>query len=160
MTDYNAILQYVNGEVYELEGLDSAFHVHKPGSASVAFYAPEHYRKELFVQLVNGDKMIFEQVSEDTLARLEPNNADIEKVFGELSAQNQPHRKCDATVAPVDLKDLVTMVCRMQYHITTTNGLWATDEPDAFKEHPAHHLLWQIMFDPKDNESLRYESRT
>lgn len=146
MTNYNAILQYVNGKVYELKGLDSAFHIHQPESYIIAFYAPEHYNKELFVQLKSGEKMIFEQVSEDVMTALEPADADINKVYHWLIHANQPKRATEAQVIPVDIKELVDLICHMQDHIATTNGLWATDEPDAFKDHPAHKLLWQLSF--------------
>jgi hypothetical protein len=146
MIDYGAILQTVNGKVYELKGLDSAFHIHQPESYIIDFYAPEHCNKELFVQLKSGEKMIFEQISEDMMAALEPANADINKVYHWLIYINHPKRASDAELSAVDLKDLIDAFCQMQYHIATTNGLWATDEPDAFKDHPAFKLLWQVWF--------------
>jgi hypothetical protein len=151
MTEYDATLQYVNGKVYELKGLDSAFHVHQPKSHLVAFYAPGHYNKELFVQLTNGEKMIFERVPEETMAALEPAGVNINKVYGQLVENNQPKRQTDAELVQVEVKELVDLFCQMQYHIVTTNGLWATDEPDAFKEHSAYKLLYQLWFkaDPK-----------
>jgi hypothetical protein len=148
MTDYDATLQYVNGKVYELRGLDSAFHVHQPKSHLVAFYAPEHYNKELFVQLTSGEKMIFEQVPEKTMAALEPAGADINRLYRELVENNQPKRQTAAELIPVDVKELVDLFCQMQYHIITTNGLWATDEPNRFKDHPDFKLLWQVWFKP------------
>ncbi|SDE35285.1 hypothetical protein SAMN05216464_105319 [Mucilaginibacter pineti] len=160
MTDYNAILQTVNGKVYELKGLDSAFHLHQPNSGVVGFYAPEHYNKELFIHLKGGDQFIFEQVPEEVMAALEPEDADIDSVYHQLIGSNQPKRISDAEIIPVDLKELVDVFCQMQYHITTTNGLWATDEPDAFKNHPAHHLLWQIGFELNDIKASSYENRT
>jgi hypothetical protein len=159
MTDYNAILQYVNGKVYELEGLDSAFHVHQPNSDIIAFYGPEHYNKELFVQLLSGEKIIFEQVPETVLANLEPNDADIDGIYRHLTEINQPKRNTDAALIPVDLEELVDVMCQMQYHITTTNGLWATDVPDEFKDHPVYHLLWQVLFKPDKSKASSYESR-
>jgi hypothetical protein len=151
MTDYNATLQYVNGKVYELKGLDSAFHIHEPQSENLAFYAPEHYNQELFIQLKNGEKMIFEQVPEVLMASLEPNDANIDAVYQQLVSVHQPKRATDAALREVALKDLVDLVCHMQYFITTTNGLWATDEPDAFRDHPARHLLWQVLFKPNES---------
>ena len=155
MIDYTTILQIVNGHVYELKGLDSAFHLHQPNSGTIAFFAPEHYNKELFVQLKSGDQFIFEQVPEDLLASLEPEGANIDQVYQELIKKTQPKRTANAELLPVELKDLLDVFCKMQYHITVTNGLWATDEPDKLKDSQAHHLLWQIWF--KDH--LAYEKR-
>jgi hypothetical protein len=138
MTDFDATLQYVNGKVYELKGLDSAFHVHQPKSHLIAFYAPEHYNKELFVQLTSGEKMIFEQVAEE----------DINKVYQQLLEAKQAKRESGAELVEVSAKQLVDLFCQMQYHIITTNGLWATDEPDTFKNHPAFKSLWQVWFKP------------
>jgi hypothetical protein len=160
MTNYNAILQYVNGKVYELKGLDSAFHIHQPPSDIIAFYGPEHHNNELFVQLVSGEKMIFEQVPEPVMSSLEPEGADINAVYQQLIKTKQPKRNTNAALIPVDLKELVNVVCEMQYHITTTNGLWATDVPDKFKDHPAHHLLWQIWFKSENGKFSSYESGT
>lgn len=153
--DYTATLQIVNGHVYELKGLDSAFHLHHPNSGTIAFFAPEHYNNELFVQLKSGDQFIFEQVSEKVLASLEPEGGNIDQVYEELLKKDQPKRTANAELLPVELKDLLDVFCKMQYHITVTNGLWATDEPDKFKDHPAHHLLWQIGF----KDQLAYEKR-
>ena len=149
MIDY-ATLQLVNGTVYELKGLDSAFHVHQSESDLIAFYAPEHYNKELFVQLNSGEKIIFEQVPEETMAGLEPPDADVNTVYRRLIENNQPKRSTDAALVSVDLEEIVDLFCQMQYHIVTTNGLWATDEPDAFKDHPAFKLLSRIWFNPDD----------
>jgi hypothetical protein len=160
MTNYNAIFQTVGGKVFELKGLDSAFHLHCPTSDLVQFYAQEHYNRELFVQLKSGSKLIFEQVPEQLMAVLEPNDDQIDEVYRLLLNNNQPKRATDAEIVPVDLKDLLNIVCQMQYHITTSNGLWATDEPDAFKGHPAHHLLWQLWFKPDDTKTSSHESRT
>lgn len=160
MTDYNAILQTVNGKVYELKGLDSAFHLHQPNSGVVGFYAPEHYNNELFIHLKGGDQFIFEQVPEAVLTALEPADADIDHVYQNLVATDQPKRVSDAEVLPVDLKELVDVFCQMQYHITTTNGLWATDEPDAFNDHPAFKLLWQVWFKLDNGNASSYEDRS
>jgi hypothetical protein len=149
MITYDATLQYVKGKVYELKGLDSAFHVRQPRSHLVAFYAPEHYNQELFVQLTSGEKMIFEQVAETTLAALEPVNADINSIYNQLKAQNQPKRSTDAELVPVDVKEVIDLFCLMQYHISTTNGLWATDRPDIFKGQASRDLLFQLLFEPK-----------
>lgn len=158
--NYNATLQYVKGKVYELKGLDSAFHVHQPDSELVAFYAPEHYNKELFVQLTSGEKLIFEQVSEEILNSLEPASANIDQQYQDLLDKGQLKRATDAALLPVDLQELVNIVCEMQNHITATNGLWATDLPDEFKDHPKYHLLWQIRFKLKDGKATSYESRS
>lgn len=159
MKDYNAILQYVNGTIYELDGLDSAFHIHQPKSDLVAFYGPEHHNKEIFVQLADGRKMIFEQVPEELMAAVEPVNTDFDSVYQQLLDIKQPKRRTDAEIVRVDLKQLVDVVCEMQYHITVTNGLWATDRPDVFKDHPSHRLLWQIRFQVHAGKATSYEDR-
>lgn len=160
MTDFNAILQYVNGKIYELKGLDSAFHIHEPNSDLIAFYGPEHYNHELFVQLKNGEKMIFEQVTEETMTALEPQDADADTVYRQFIDNKQPSRETDAELIPVDLQELLNVFCEMQYHITVTNGLWATDEPGAFKDHPARKLLWQVWFKRDGDQFKSYESRS
>jgi hypothetical protein len=160
MTDYKAILQYVSGKVYELKGFDSAFHIHQPHSDTIAFYGPEHYHKELYVQLISGEKMIFEQVPEPVMASLEPEDADIDTIYQELSDAAHPKRTSNAALIPVDLREIVNIVCEMQYHITTTNGLWTTDVPDKFKDHPTYPLLWQIWFKSENGKFSSYASGT
>lgn len=159
MTDYQAILQYVTGNIYELKGLDSGFHIHQPKSDLIAFYAPERYNKEIFVQLVSGEKMIFEQVTEELMAAVEPVNAAFDSIYQQFLNGKQPKRQTNAELVRVDLKQLVDVFCKMQYHIMVTNGLWATDEPDAFKDHPSHALLWQVWFGMNNGKATSYEDR-
>jgi hypothetical protein len=104
--------------------------------------------------------MIFEQVPEAIMASLEPADADIDAMYQQLIEAKHPKRNTDAALILVDLKELVNIVCELQYHITTTNGLWATDIPEKFKDHPAHHLLWQIWFKSENGKFSSYENRS
>jgi hypothetical protein len=89
----------------------------------------------LFAQLRSGEKFVFEQVAEKVLDELKEQPA-IEKHYHNLVTFQAPCRKVTWQLVPVDLQELVDTFCQMQNQITITNGLWATDVPEKFKDHP------------------------
>jgi hypothetical protein len=147
MIPYSSILQLVDGQIYSLHHIWSSFHIYKPASETVGYIGISLRDQELLVCYCSGDQYIYQGIPGKTLNVLQEEK-NIDAFLPELQNGSYEKRLTDGSITPVPVQDVLDVFCRMQDHIVFTSGLWATDVPDKFADHPAHHLLFPIKFEP------------
>lgn len=146
MIPFDSILQVVDKRIYSLHKLWSSYHIHKSTQDSVEFYGVSCDEGKLFVLFKNGDKFIYSGVQDDLLKYLDAGE-DIYPLLTDLNNGKYSKEPTDATLTEVPLKEVALQFCRMQDHIVMTNGMWATDRPDLFKNQPHFDLMFQLKFE-------------
>jgi hypothetical protein len=146
MMPYDSILQLVNGKVYSVHHIWSSFHIHQPDYEAIRFYGVSPEDRQVIVVQTDGQDFIYKNLPELLLNDLDKSK-DVESNLGKVIGGNFDKEACDAFITEVPLQDLLDTFCQMQDYITTSSGLWATDVPEKFKDHPAHKLLFQLQYD-------------
>jgi hypothetical protein len=146
MIPYDSILQLVNGKVYSLHHIWSSYHIHVSAEESVVFYGVSPADGQLLIAYKNGKQFIYSGIPADMITGLD-RGEDIYPLLSDLENDKYPKEQTDASITQVPLQDVIDNFCLMQDHIAMTNGLWATDVPEKFKDHPDFNLLFQIRFE-------------
>jgi hypothetical protein len=134
MIPYDSILQLVNGKVYSLHHMWSSFHIHQPDYETIRFYAVSPAERQVIVAQTDGQHFIYKNLPETLVDALD-RGIDIADSLRQIIGGQYEKDVCDAHITEVPLQDVLDAFCRMQDFITSTNGLWATDRPDLFKDH-------------------------
>jgi hypothetical protein len=145
MIAYDSILQLVNGKVYSLHHLWSSFHVHQPDYEAIRFYAISPADCQVVVAQVENGTYIYHDIPAEIAEALD-NEKNVEQNLGTVISGNFKKEDCDGYITEVPLQDVLDTFCHMQDFIATSSGLWVTDMPEKFKDHPAYELLFRLTF--------------
>jgi hypothetical protein len=145
MIPYDSILQMVNGKVYSMHHLWSSFHLHQPDYEAIQFYAVSPNDREVVVAQLEHGTSIYHDVPTDVIAALD-NETNVEQYLAAVISGGFKKEDCDGYITEVPIQDVLDTFCHMQDFIAISSGLWATDVPERFKDHPAYELLFRLKY--------------
>jgi hypothetical protein len=93
----------------------------------------------------DGHNFIYKGLPEALVDELD-NNKNIEDNLGKVIGGNYVKEACDAHIMEVPIQDVLDTFCHMQDFIASSSGLWATDVPEKFEDHPAYELLFRLKY--------------